>query len=377
MVKDKKRTFLYAAGIIILLIALTHFEMVTSLFGWLWDMALPIVVGLVLAFILDVPVSGFEKLFGKLTAKKKKKPKQKTIHTISIVLTIICVLLVIALLFLLVIPELVRTAKSAVELIKEQWPKWLAIMESYNIDTTMIKEFLAGLDLENTVKNLLDGAGSVIGSIAGAATSTFSVISAAVIGVIIAVYVLSSRDLLKNQAKKVIYAYTDKQKGDRICYVSGLVRTAYSKFLSGQCLESILLGILIFIAFTIFRLPYAGLIGAVTAICALIPYIGALISCGLGVILCLMDSPKKALICLIVYLAVQFIETQFIYPYVVGGSVGLSPLWTLISVLVGGKLLGLMGMIFFIPLVSVIYTLVKEDTDKRLELKKKAGIKTQ
>ncbi len=111
--------------------------------------------------------------------------------------------------------------------------------------------------------------------------------------------------------------------------------------------------------------------GVVTAICALIPYVGAFVSCALGVLLALLESPQKAIICLIVYLVVQFVETQFIYPYVVGGSVGLSPLWTLIAVLIGGNLFGLMGMIFFIPVVSVIYTLIKEDTDKRLEIKKK------
>ena len=127
----------------------------------------------------------------------------------------------------------------------------------------------------------------------------------------------------------------------------------------------------LFISFTIFGLPYAPLLGVVTAICALIPYVGAFVSCALVVLVALLESPQKAIICLIVYLVVQFVETQFIYPYVVGGSVGLSPLWTLIAVLIGGNLFGLMGMIFFIPVVSVIYTLVKEDTDKRLGIKKK------
>ncbi len=372
MEKKEKRNFIPLIIIgIILILALTHFELLATVAGHVWNLILPVVIGLVVAFILDVPVSGFENLFRKMTAKKKKKPKEKTIHGLSIVLTLLCVLLVVALLCTLVIPELIRTVKSISELVKENWPKWLAVLEAQNIDTTMIKEFIADIDFENTIKQILNGAGSVIGSIADVTSSTVSTISSAVIGAIIAIYVLSDRDLLLRQGRKVIYSYAKTPTGDRICYVCGLIKSSYTKFLSGQCLESVILGVLIFIAFTIFRLPYAGLIGIVTAICSLIPYVGAFISCALGVVLALMDSPQKALICLIVYLAVQFIETQFIYPLVVGGSVGLSPLWTLISVLIGGKLFGLLGMIFFIPLVSVIYTLIKEDTDKKIAKKKK------
>ena len=125
-----------------------------------------------------------------------------------------------------------------------------------------------------------------------------------------------------------------------------------------------------FICFLIFRLPYAGLVGTVTAICAIIPYVGAFLSCALAVLLTLMTSPDKTITCTVVYLAVQFIETQFIYPRVVGGSVGLSPLWTLVAAIIGGNLFGLLGMIFFVPLVSVVYILVKEDTDRRINVKK-------
>lgn len=372
MIKNKKKInlALIIAGIF-LLIGLTHIELLGSLWNSLWTLLLPIVIGFVLAFILDVPVVGFENLFAKLTAKAKKKPKVKTIHTVSMVLSIVCVLLVLTLLFTLVIPELVRTVKTLAAYVKDNWPKLISFLEQQNIDTTRINEWLAGFDIEGALKNIMEGAGTVLGSVASAASTTASTIFSSVIGVIIAVYVLSSRDTLKRQAKKVLYAYLKPEKADRACYIGRLTKDSFAKFLTGQCLEAIILGILIFISFTIFQLPYAPLLGVVTAICALIPYVGAFISCALGVLLALLESPQKAIICLVVYLVVQFIETQFIYPYVVGGSVGLSPLWTLIAVLIGGNLFGLMGMIFFIPVVSVIYTLVKEDTDKRLEIKKK------
>lgn len=369
MVTKEKKIIAFVIVCILLILGVTHSEIFFAVGNYIWNLFLPVVVGLVLAFVLNVPVSNFERLFEKMTAKKKKKPKKKTIHIVSLILTIICILLVFTLLFTLIIPEITKTVKSIVVLIKEHWPLWKAALEEQNIDTSKLTEFFSNLDLEGVIKKVTESASIVIGSIASATTSTISTISSAVIGAIIAVYVLLSRDTLGRQAKKVLYAYAKQKTADRVCYICDLTKNAYSKFLTGQCLEAIILGILIFIAFTIFRLPYAPLIGFVTAICALIPYIGAFVSCGLGVFLAFLESPQKALICLIVYLAVQFIETQFIYPYVVGGSVGLSPLWTLISVLIGGKLFGLLGMIFFIPLVSVIYTLIKQDTDKKLEEK--------
>ncbi len=371
MVNNKKRNIALIIVGIFLLLALTHIELLTSLWNSLWSLMLPIVIGLVTAFILDVPVTGFENLFSKLTAKSKKKPKPKTIHTISIVLTIVCVLLVLTLLFTLVIPELVRTVKTLSEYVKTNLPHWIAMLEEQNIDTTAINNFLAGFDFESAIKKVMEGAGIVLGSVASVASNTASGIFSAVIGVIIAIYTLSSRDTLLRQLKKLLYAYLKPEKADKACYIGSLAKDSFTKFLSGQCLEAIILGILVFISFAIFGLPHAALLGVVTAICALIPYVGAFISCALGVLLALLESPQKAFLCLIVYLVVQFVETQFIYPHVVGGSVGLSPLWTLIAVLIGGNLFGLMGMIFFIPVVSVIYTLVKEDTDKRLEIKKK------
>lgn len=377
--KEKRYVALIVIGIVIV-VALSHLDIVLSVAGFAWSLVLPVVIGLVTAFILDVPVSGFEKLFHKMTAKKKKPPKDKTIHVISIVLTILCVLLILALLCTLVIPELVRTVRSISAMVKEHWPEWsatlISILEDWEIDTTAINEFISTFDFGGAIEKIASGAGNLIGSITSITTSTVTAVSSAVIGIIIAVYMLLDRNTLIRQGKKMLYAYAKPAAADKACYVCALLKDYYSKFLSGQCLESVILGAMIFIFFTIFRLPYAGLIGVVTAICALIPYIGAFISCALGVVLALMNSPEKALLCLIVYLAVQFIETQFIYPHVVGGSVGLSPLWTLISVLIGGNLLGILGMIFFIPLVSVIYTLIKEDTDKRLEQKKKDAVKT-
>ncbi|MCX4342024.1 MAG: AI-2E family transporter, partial [Lachnospiraceae bacterium] len=159
-----------------------------------------------------------------------------------------------------------------------------------------------------------------------------------------------------------------------LIHVSRTFSRSFANFLSGQCAEAVILGVLMFLAFTIFRLPYGSLIGVLTAVCAIIPYVGAFISGAVSVILALLISPTLAVRCLIVYLVVQFVENQFIYPRVVGGSVGLPPLYTLIAAMIGGKLFGIIGIIFFIPIMAVVIELVKEDAGKRLSRRGKSAV---
>ena len=190
---------------------------------------------------------------------------------------------------------------------------------------------------------------------------------------VIAVYVLASKRTLGRQVNRVMDAHLDAGHAARIRHVAHLASDTYSKFLSGQCVEACILGTLIFLAFSVVRLPYAGLIGFLTALFAFVPYVGAFASCAIGAFLTLLASPEHALLCVVVYLAVQFVENQFIYPHVVGSSVGLSALWTLIAALVGGNLFGIVGIVFFIPIVAVLYELFREWTNARLAERGAAG----
>ncbi len=373
MQKNKKLIILAVCAFVVFIL-FNYFDMVKALFGYIGGLFLPVVIGLIIAFVLSVPVTGLDNLFDRIFRKAKRKPSGGLLHIVSIILTFAAVALVFTLLFTLMIPELVRTVKSVAALVEEKWPTWLAALESYNIDTTRIKEWLSELDMKNIVEKLTSGAGTLIGSIADVTSNTVSGISSFLIGLIISIYVLSDGKNLARQSRKLLYAYSKPDFAGRVMEICSLVRSTYTKFFTGQCLEAVILGVLIFVTFLIFGLPYAGLIGTVTAICAIIPYVGAFLSCALAVVLTLMSTPDKAITCLIVYLAVQFIENQFIYPRVVGGSVGLSPLWTLVAAIIGGNLFGLMGMIFFVPLVSVIYILVKEDSDRRIRQKKEERI---
>lgn len=366
MDKKLKNNLLLVGFGVALFVALMNLNVLKNGLVYMIDLFFPVILGFMLAFVLNVPMRGIENRINKLILKMKKKPKPKPVRVISLVLTAVFIILVIVLVCYLVIPALVSSVVSLYELILDKWPGWAETLRQYNIDTTKITEWFAGLDLSVLVGKLTSGAGSIV-------SFTLSTVSAVVggvtdfgFGLVISIYLLLCKDELGRQVKKLLAAHTKKTVADYVLHVSGMVNKTYTSFLSGQCVEACILGTLMVIVMAIFRIPYAGLIAVLTAVSAFIPYVGAFLSCALGAFLVLLVDPSKFLLCIILYQAVQFIENQFIYPHVVGSSVGLSPLWTLVAVLIGGKLMGLFGMIFFIPLAAVLYELVKENTNRKL-----------
>lgn len=358
----KKPLILITFGVT-LYAALMNFTAVVLFFQKIVGLIFPILLGLIFAFILSVPMRGFENLLIRLFAKSRNRPKDSLLHGISLVLTLSCIVLVIALAGTIVIPELASSVQSIIPLIKKKWPEWVSILNGYNIDLSQISAWIASFDVES----LFGNAGMLWDSAMGVASSTVTVVANTVFGFVIAIYILLSKNILAAQMNKIMTAHLKPSIADKLRYMSTLVRDTYCKFLSGQCVEAILLGILIFIAYSLFRLPYAGLVAFLTSIFSFVPYVGALAACFIGAFLTLLASPSQFILCIAVYLVVQFIENQFIYPHVVGTSVGLSPLWTLIAALLGGKLFGLPGIIFFIPLMAVLYTLVRENTNRKLQ----------
>ena len=220
------------------------------------------------------------------------------------------------------------------------------------------------------LEKALTGAGALIDSVVDLAGTTVSAVANVTFAIVIMFYVLLDRRSLAKQSRRLLYANLSERKANQVCRIARLTHTTYARFLSGQCVEVVILGTMIFLAFSLCGIPYAGLTAALTAAFAFVPYIGALASCAIGVLLTLLAQPEKALLCLIVYQAVQFTENQFIYPHVVGSSVGLAPLWTLLAALLGGKLFGLVGIVFFIPLTAVVLQLVHEHTAQQLSEKK-------
>ncbi len=373
--KTRRALFLIAFGVC-LYAAMMHLDVVLGALSAAVDIFFPVLLGLGFAFVLNVPVSGMERLLHRAVGlvPEGRRPGEGAITMASIVLVLIAIAGVAVLGVTMLVPELIASARTVAPLLAERLPEIEESLVANGVDVEKLAQFFQGAGASSATaaagsgaQGLLNlGLGSIASSVFAAARSTVSVLSSSVFAFVIAVYVLASKRTLGRQVNRVMDAHLAPGHAARIRHVASLATDTYSKFLSGQCLEACILGTLIFLAFSLFRLPYAGLIGFLTALFAFVPYVGAFASCAIGAFLTLLASPEHALLCVIVYLAVQFIENQFIYPHVVGSSVGLSALWTLIAALVGGKLFGIVGIVFFIPIVAVLYELFRQWTNARL-----------
>ena len=352
-----------------LLVVVLNVSSALGLLGRLWQELSPIVIACIIAFVANVPMTAIGNRLRKLSRGKKKPMPESAIGMISLLITVLILVLLGTLVSTLAIPQLVQSVKSIVDTIREKIPELLAYLESLNFDTTTAEQYLEKLDFNTIFSHFTDNAGNVLSVIVGAASSTIGSIVTFLMALIISIYIILNKQTLSHQAKSIAYANLRKDRADKLCYVAALTTRTYSKFLSGQCIEAVILGALLAIALSLFGIPYAGVIAVTTSLMSFVPYVGAFLSCLIGVLLVLMVDPFKALMCFVVFECVQFIEGHFIYPKVVGNSVGLPSMWTLIAVLLGGKLFGLLGMLFFIPLVAVLYTLVTEDTRKKLKQK--------
>ena len=368
--KTKQNLLLVVLGVG-LFAALMNLSAVLGFAKGVVGIILPIIVGGILALFINVPMAGIEKRLRKLLQKRKKQPSDKFYRIVSFLLTFIGIALVLTLVFTLLIPELVNSVKGLYVLIEARLPQWIAWLESLDPDAVWLEEMLSGINLEKMVQNIGSGANFFLERVVSTVSSAASVVVTAAFGLIISIYLALGKEQVGGHARKLVYAYLKPAWADNILHVTRTFSRCFANFLSGQCAEAVILGILMFAAFTIFKLPYGSLVGVLAAVCAIIPYVGALLSGAVSVLLALLISPALAVRCLIVYLVVQFVENQFIYPRVVGGSVGLPPLYTLVAAMIGGNLFGIMGIIFFIPIMAVVIELVKEDAGKRLESKGK------
>lgn len=363
--KFKQQLGLIAFGVA-LFTALNNLNYISDFLHVCAELLTPVFAGLLMAFILSVPMRGI----GKRLFRLMPKASERTINVLSLIITLLLLVAIIVLLCVIAIPQLIASVKSIISLIKEKWPDWAAVLRNYGFDTAEISAYLNKLDWKTIAEKAMNGAGVVIGSVVSVAGSTISTVVNAAVSLVIMFYVLVGKQELGKQTRRALYAYCKESVADKVCHIAKLSHDTYAKFLSGQCVEVLILGTLIFLSFSIFRIPYAGLTAVLTAAFAFVPYIGAFLSCAIGMLLTLLAEPNKVILCLIVYQAAQFVENQFIYPHVVGSSVGLSPFWTLLAVLLGGKMFGVLGIIFFIPLMAVISQLLHENIEHRLAVRK-------
>ena len=361
----------------LLVVALWKFDVVLGVLKTIWDIIFPFVLGGAIAFLTNVPMSFLEKKIFE-NVKKKNKIVRKLKRPISLILTIVLVVGVIALVMFGVIPQLTRTMGTLVTSINDfipQMQSWIGEFFHNNQEIMNLVDQIE-FDPDQAIKwgiSLLgNGAGNMMNTTMSAVGSIVSGVATFFIAFSFACYILFQKEKLHIQIRKVFFAFLPRQKADAFLKVCSLTYRTFANFLAGQCLEAVILGSMFVVTLSILRMPYALLIGILIAFTALIPIFGAFIGCAVGSFLIFMVNPQQAILFVIVFLMLQQIEGNLIYPHVVGESVGLPSIWVLAAVTIGGNLMGIVGMLVFIPLLSVLYTIFREFVYLRL---KKQNIK--
>ena len=361
----------------LLVVALWKFDVVLGVLKTIWDIIFPFVLGGAIAFLTNVPMSFLEKkIFEKV--KKKNKIVRKLKRPISLILTIVLVVGVIALVMFGVIPQLTRTMGNLVTSINDFIPQMQSWIGEFFHNNQKIMNLVDQIEFDPDqaikwgISLLGNGAGNMMNTTMSAVGSIVSGVATFFIAFSFACYILFQKEKLHIQIRKVFFAFLPRQKADAFLKVCSLTYRTFANFLAGQCLEAVILGSMFVVTLSILRMPYALLIGILIAFTALIPIFGAFIGCAVGSFLIFMVSPQQAILFVIVFLVLQQIEGNLIYPHVVGESVGLPSIWVLAAVTIGGNLMGIVGMLVFIPLLSVLYTIFREFVYLRL---KKQNIK--
>ena len=337
--------------------------------GWLLRILAPFLLGGAIAFVLNVPMRAIERHLFPHSRKGRglRRP-------LALALTLVAVLGVLTLASSVIGPGVADAIMTIVRQIPDALDRCREQLEALAAYLPLLEESLTELELKlpwndwyaaavEFAKNLGTG---LVSSGSGLIGGVVSGVSTFVIGLIFSFYLLMQKEKLSRQVRQILYALLPLRWADRTLEVLRLTSRTFSSFLSGQCLEAVILGTLFVVSMTIFRLPYALLVGVLISLTALIPIVGAFIGCGVGALLIAVTDPWKALFFIVLFLVLQQLEGNLIYPHVVGSSVGLPSIWVLAAVTLGGKLMGILGMLFFIPLCSVLYALFRSFVKDRL-----------
>lgn len=365
---------------IVLYFVLQNIETAKSIVGNVFDVISPFIFGVALAFVVNLPMKMFERhLFKPKKLKNGQVKERKFKRPISIMLSFALIILIIAIVIKLVIPQLI----SVIVMFVKEVPGLAYDIKEWAVNITGqypdISNVIQGINInwEKIANDLIEFASSLAGNVV---TSSIGFVVSLVGGifdffvtVVFAVYMLTSKEKLKDQMKKIVRAYFPEEKAKNILEICRLSKNTFANFLTGQCTEAVILGVLCFLGMLVLRLPFAATISILIAVMALIPIVGAFIGIIVGAILILSISPVKALIFVIFVLLLQQFEGNVIYPRVVGSSVGLPGMWVLFAVVVGGGFGGVFGLLIGLPTISVLYTVFRNDVNKRLKEKQEVS----
>lgn len=369
-VKSIRHIILFTAAVVL---GVIYIREIFGMIGFLSGMVQPFLWGGAIAFVVNIPLNGIERRLLKDWQGKRAEKLKRPAGLVLSLLLIVCLLVFV---IMTVVPQLGRTIVDLGNKLPAFFDRMVAELESLCASNPQITGYLEELQdvsfdwdqiLNGAVHFLQNGVGSMVTSTVSVAGTIIGVIVNIAVAIIFSLYVLSQKERLGDQGKRILAAYLPQRANAQVLRVLRLLYANFNSFISGQCLEAVILGTMFVVVLTVFQIPYALLIGVLIAFTALIPIVGAFIGCALGAFLILVDSPAKALVFVVIFLVLQQIEGNLIYPHVVGSSVGLPSMWVLVAVTLGGSLMGVAGMLVFIPLCSTAYTLLRDDVNARNE----------
>ncbi len=367
--KNLRSIFLGVAGCIILYWLLHETERLTSVMEAGWGVISPFVVGAAIAFILNVPMRGVERLFSRIQRAGLRRG-------LAILVTVLLVLLVLVGVIYLLIPQLVLTVESLIATLPAFLGRVQTGINAYLADNPQLMTWLtentdfatinwSGL-IEKAVALITNSVTSIVDRVFTAVVSVGTGVVNGVLSLVFSIYCLSRKEILARQGRRLLYAFLPEKVSDETVRIFRMTNATFSNFISGQCLEALILGSMFAVTMPIFRMPYMPLVSVIIAVTALVPIVGAFLGCIVGAFFILVQDPLLAVWFVVLFLVLQQIEGNLIYPRVVGTSIGLPGMWVLVAVALGGDLMGVGGMLLMIPLASVLYALAREITDKRL-----------
>ena len=368
--KTRKDIIIIISYIALVIFALVNFSKIFVFLGKVISIFSPFLLGIILAFVLNVLNNFIEKkIFCKI---KPSKIWNKIKRPLCITLSLILVFLTIFFVMNLLIPQLKNSASLFTDTLPAYKEDIIGILNKFDVDESTVNK--VGEYLDNFGKVITDyikgNSKDVITVTTEVATSVVNIISKGIITLVFAIYMIAQKETLSRQINKVMKAYLKPKTINKINTVGTLANKTFSNFVTGQCLEALIFGSLVFVGMLIFRFPYASTIGVLLGFTALIPIFGAFIGTAIGFILIMMVSPVKAILFVVFIIVLQQIEGNLIYPRVVGKSIGLPGMWVLLSVTVGGSIGGILGMLIATPLCSLLYALFTRMINDRLKSNK-------
>lgn len=365
--KTVKRILLIIAFTVILIWAVYNHKLLFKYIGELYALISPFVIGLCIAYVVNVIMRPIERMWMKLLSRFKGKWVEKLKRPICLLLSILLIIGIILAVVFLIIPELSESVSSLVSMIPsyvteiESW--WEALSErlvKYGVDLPQFN-----FNPDKLIDFLKDGGTAVLNTTLSATTSIVTAVINFVLALAFSIYVLAQKETLKRQSKKVMSRLMKPDKMQKLLDMLDLINRTFTNFITGQLTEAVIIGVLCFIGMSIFRMPYAPAISVLVGFTALIPVFGAFIGTAIGAFLILLVKPIQAVWFVVFIIVLQQFEGNLIYPKVVGKSVGLPGIWVLVAVTIGGNAMGVVGMLISVPLCSVLYVVARNAVNGR------------